>query len=340
MKKPQQDSKSKHSRRSKRSMTMDDLARIAGVAKITVSRALRDTGNVNDKTRERIRALAEKHGYRFNVSARNLRLRQSHTIAVIVEMTPSPDRPMFDSYPLELLGGIAQEISMTPYSILLTMRHDTLPPAIQAADALILLGQGVRQEAVHQFSRLHLPMVIWGAPVSRQDYIVVGGDNRQGGIITAERFIGMGRRRPVFIGDIDHPEIAERQAGFIESFKARGITPIVISQKGFTSDAGSEAIAGLLRRKTPFDAVLASSDLLAMGAIRSLMEAGRQIPDDVSVIGYDDMLTSASFIPPLTSVHQNWRDGGTLLARKAIKLLKNETVSSEVLPCHLVVRAT
>lgn len=138
----------------------------------------------------------------------------------------------------------------------------------------------------------------------------------------------------------DHPEIAERQAGFVETFKTRGITPIVISQKGFTSDAGRAAIASLLHRKSPFDAVLASSDLLATGAIRSLIEAGRQIPDDVSVIGYDDAPASASFIPPLTSVHQNWRDGGALLARKAIKLLKNESVSSEVLPCHLVVRTT
>src|SRR5512140_2333877 len=81
--------------------TMADLARLAGVSKITVSRALSENGIVSKRTREKVRALAAKHGYRLNVSARNLRLRTSHTIAVIVEMTPSVDRPMSDPYPLE-----------------------------------------------------------------------------------------------------------------------------------------------------------------------------------------------------------------------------------------------
>lgn len=321
-------------------MTMADLARIAGISKITVSRALSENGIVSTVTRDKVRALAAQHGYKLNVSARNLRLRQSHTVAVIVEMTPSVNRPMSDPYPLELLGGISQELATENYSVLLTTRQGALAPAVQAADAVILLGQGAKQQAVHLFDRLRLPMVVWGAPSPGDEHIVVGSDNRQGGASVAERFVSLGRRHPAFIGDTDHAEMAERHAGFVERLKTHGIVPIIINHKAFTAESGIEAVQALLRKKTRFDAIFACNDLLAMGAIRSLIELGQRVPEDVSVIGYDDTPLGAAFIPPLSSVHQNWRDGGALLARKALALFRGEQVYSETLPSRLVVRST
>lgn len=321
-------------------MTMADLARLAGVSKITVSRALSENGIVNAQTRERVRALASKHGYKLNVSARNLRLRQSHTVAVIVEMTPSLDRPMSDPYPLELLGGIAQELATANYSVLLTTRQGAFGPAVQAADAVILLGQGAKQQAVHVFDRLRLPMVVWGAPNDGDEHIVVGSDNRAGGASAAERFVSLGRRHPVFIGDTDHPEMAQRHAGFADYLKVRGIAATVVDRKPFTTESGAEAIHILERRKARFDAIFTCNDLQAMGAIRALIEMGYRVPEDVSVVGYDDTPLGAAFIPPLSSVHQNWHEGGILLARKALALLRGEPVRSETLPSRLVVRAT
>ena len=321
-------------------VTMADLAKLAGVSKITVSRALSENGIVKAGTRDKVRALAAEHGYRLNVSARNLRLRQSHTIAVIVEMTPSLNRPMSDPYPLELLGGIAQELASVNYSVLLTTRQGAFAPAVQAADAMILLGQGAKQQAVHVFDRLRLPMVVWGAPSPGDQHIVVGSDNRLGGMNVAERFISLGRRHPVFLGNIDHPEMADRHAGFAELLKTRGITPIVVRHKPFTAESAIEAVRTLLKDRKRFDALFACNDLLAMGAIRALTEQGHRVPEDVSVVGYDDTPQGAAFIPPLTSVHQNWHDGGMLLARKALALVRGEPVRSETLPSRLVVRAT
>jgi DNA-binding LacI/PurR family transcriptional regulator len=321
-------------------MTMADLARIAGVSKITVSRALSENGIVSASTRDKVRALAAQHGYKLNVSARNLRLRQSHTVAVIVEMTPSVNRPMSDPYPLELLGGIAQELATVNYSVLLTTRQGALAPAVQAADAVILLGQGAKQQAVHLFDRLRLPMVVWGAPSPGDERIVVGSDNRQGGASVAERFVSLGRRHPVFLGNTDHAEIAERHAGFVELLRTHGIAPMIVNHKAFTAESGIEAVQSLLRKKARFDAIFACNDLLAMGAIRALIELGLRVPEDVSVIGYDDTPLGAAFIPPLSSMHQNWRDGGILLARKALALFRAEPVHSETLPSRLVVRST
>ncbi len=321
-------------------VTMADLAQLAGVSKITISRALSENGIVNARTREKVRALADKHGYRFNVSARNLRLRQSHMIAVVVEMTPSVNRPMSDPYPLELLGGIAQELASANYSVLLTTRLGAHSPAVQGADAVILLGQGAKQEAVHIFDRLRLPMVVWGAPNAGDGHVVVGSENRAGGAAVAERFVALGRHHPVFFGDVDHPEMADRYAGFADFLKLRGITASLISCKPFTMESGIRAAQTLVRKKTRFDAVFACNDLLAMGAIRTFVEMGYRVPQDVSVIGYDDTPLGAAFIPPLSSVHQNWHEGGMLLARKALALFRGERVHSETLPSRLVIRAT
>lgn len=321
-------------------LTMADLAHLAGVSKITVSRALGDSPLVNAKTRERVRELAQRHGYKLNVSARNLRLRRSQTVAVIVEMTPSADRAMWHPYPLILLGGISQELTSAGYSVLLTTRQGATAPAAQAADGMILLGQGVHEDAVQQFDRWHMPMVVWGSPGTHEAHVVVGSDNRRGGAAAAERFVAMGRHRPLFLGNPDYPELRERLAGFGDALARHGIEPQVMPLADFSPEAGHEAIARRLGRRPAFDAIFAGSDLLAMGAVRALIEAGRHVPEDVSVIGYDDIPMAASFIPPLSTVGQNWQEGGELLARKVLSLIDGTPANSEMLPSTLVVRAT
>lgn len=321
-------------------LTMADLARLSGVSKITVSRALGDSPLVNPETRERIQALAREHGYKLNISARNLRLRRSHTVAVIVEMKPSIDRSMFDPYPLVLLGGISQELTAAGYSVLLTTRQGATAAAVQAADGLILLGQGVHQDAVRRFDKLGLPMVVWGAHTRGDAHVVVGGDNRGGGATVANHFVRQGRRWPVFIGNPSHPEIYDRLHGFVDALALHGIKPLLMRRDDFTADSGIDAVQSLHARGVNFDAIFACSDLLAMGAIRATLELGRSVPADVSVVGYDDMPMCASFLPPLSSVRQDWQEGGMLLARKVLAMIRDEPARSETLPVTLIVRAT
>lgn len=320
--------------------TMEDIAKLAGVSKITVSRALRGSEQVTAETREKICRIAGEQGYRLNVSARNLRMRRSYSVAVVVEMTPVKGRPMSDPYPLELLGGITQELTTAGYSVVLTSKQLMNTAPVQGADGLILLGQGSHGEAVRVLQQAALPLVVWGAPESDSDYIVVGSDNRKGGASAAERFLAQGRRKLIFLGDVDHAEVRERCAGFIDALGGMG-TVHIIRPKAFTFEAGFDSMAAVLRKKASgFDGVFAASDLLAMGAIRALTEHGHGVPDDVSVIGYDDTPGAASFVPPLTSVHQYLRDGGVLLARKMLGLINGDAVESEMLPTTLIVRQT
>jgi DNA-binding LacI/PurR family transcriptional regulator len=327
-------------RKTDSALTMEDLAKVLGVSKITVSRALRDSPLVTPETREKVRQAASEHGYRFNVSARNLRMRRSYSVAVVVEMTPVRGRPMSDPYPLELLGGITQELTTAGYSVVLTSKQLMNTAPVQGADGLILLGQGSHGEAVRTLQQTGMPLVVWGAPEPDTDYIVVGSDNRKGGISAAERFIAQGRQKLVFLGDVDHAEVQERCAGFIDAMGGQAAVHI-IRPKAFTFEAGFDSISALLKKKgASFDGVFAASDLLAMGAIRALAEKNLRVPENVSVIGYDDTPSAASFVPPLTSVHQYLRDGGVLLAKKMLGLIDGHPVQSEMLPTMLMVRQT
>ncbi len=327
-------------RKSEAGVTMEDLAALAGVSKITVSRALRDSPLVTQDTRDKIRHIASEQGYRLNLSARNLRMRRSYSVAVVVEMAPDQSRPMSDPYPLELLGGITQELTTAGYSVVLTSKQlmDTAP--VQGADGLILLGQGSHGEAVRHLQRAGLPLVVWGAPAPGSSTVVVGSDNREGGASVARRFLEMGRRKLIFLGDVDHAEVQERCAGFIDAMGRQAMVHI-IRPKAFTFEAGFDSMVALLKNKgAVFDGVFGASDLLAMGAIRALTEHEVRVPLDVSVIGYDDTPGAASFVPALTSVHQYLRDGGVLLAKKMLGLINGDSVDSEMLPTLLMVRQT
>lgn len=134
------------------------------------------------------------------------------------------------------------------------------------------------------------------------------------------RYVALGRRHPVFIGSPSHPEIFERLNGFVDALAAHGIKPPLLRRDEFTIDPHMDSVRSLQQRVVSFDAMFASSDLLAMGAVRATLELGRSITGDVSVVGYDDVLLAARFIPPLSSVRQNWQESGVVMACKVLAL--------------------
>jgi len=319
---------------------MADVARAADVSKITVSRALRDDPSVRPETRGKVAEVAKRLGYRFNLPARNFRLNRSRTVSVVVEMPALPTGALADPYPLELLRGISQELTGAGYSLLLATLNDLDAPTLQAAEGGILLGQGADDSALRMIADSPTPWVVWGVDRPGYDHPTVGTDNAQGGAIAAQRFASIGRRRPVILGDTHHAELAARAGGFIAATRAAG--GAVVDQRAcdFTFAAGVEAMRTLIGDGVEFDAVFACSDLIAMGAIFALYECGRRTPRDVSVIGYDDTQAGATYVPPLTSVHQDWRRGGALLARKVIDLIEGREARSEMLPARLTIRGS
>lgn len=318
--------------------TMADVARELGVAKITVSRALSNHSTVKESTRALIRETAERMGYRLNVSARNLRQQRTRTIAVVIEMTPSHERLMSEPYPLLLLGGILQELTAAGQNMVLTT-IDLFLQAPPSADGVILLGQGVHDDAAAVIEATGLPYVVWGAEHGPPGRIVVGSDNRAGGRLAAGHLLGRGCRRLLFLGDAEHGEAEDRRSGFETALADSGAAIVANIPCAFTVAAGREAVAPLLGGQgLGFDGIFASSDAIAMGAIEALQARGYTIPGDVSVVGFDDSPGAALFSPRLTSIRQDWGVGGELLAQKVLAKVAGKAVASRAMPVTLIVR--
>jgi DNA-binding LacI/PurR family transcriptional regulator len=135
--------------------------------------------------------------------------------------------------------------------------------------------------------------------------------------------------------------VHERLLGFQRRLKRAGLKVHTLTPAAFTFGAGFTAVqAHLARSQSAPDGLFAASDLLAMGAVRAFTDAGMQVPEAVSVIGYDDSPAGQTFAPPLSSVRQDWRHGGVLLARKALDLVAGHAAHSEIMPTELIVRGT
>ncbi|HXV01350.1 MAG TPA: substrate-binding domain-containing protein [Caulobacteraceae bacterium] len=317
-------------------MTMQDLAHLAGVSSITVSRALRDSPLVREELREQIKRLADKHGYRLNAAARNLRTMRAHSVTAVIEMDPTTERPMSEPLVLMVIGGLLQTLTTQGYRLVLTTRAEALRSNVLDADGIILLGQGPNDEAMHQIRRFNLPLVVWGISRPAADGVVfVGSDNQAGGRLVGEHLADLGRRRILFLGDTVHAEVAQRLAGLEAALAGRDI-PVTVAPCAFSRTAARAAVAAELARGTRFDAVMACSDFLALGALDGLEEAGLRVPGDVAVTGYDDAAAQGR----LTSVRQDFDLAGQVLARKMLDLIAGGPIASEMIPVELVVRSS
>ena len=315
-------------------VTMEDIAKLAGVAKITVSRALQDSPLVRAEVRERVKAVARSHGYRLNTTARNLRLQRTHSVTAVIEMEPSGERPISEPIVLMQIGGLLQELAQARYQLVLTTRSMIETDGPADADGIVLLGQGANDEATQRIREFGLPFVVWGVPRVDIDAIFVCSDNVEGGARVGRHLVEQGRRRIVYLGDTSHSEVHERVRGMTGALGRKA--KIIQRSCAFSQAAGRAATIELLENGVDFDAIATASDAMALGAMAALTEAGKRVPEDVAVVGYDDVAGEAG----LTSVRQEWALSGRVLARKILEIVAGKPAAGEQLPVQLVVRAS
>ncbi len=328
--------------------TIADLARLAGVSGATVSRALRDSPLVKRETRERIQELARRHGFRLNMRARQLRLKRTDTVAIYLLIGERAGQPLSDPFLLELLGVIGEELAKSGYDLLLSRVEpgsewwdELLHP--HRFDGAIIFGQASDHERLNAIADRAVPFVVWGGELPDRRYDLVGSDNVAGARAATAHLIGRGCRRIAFLGDLGFPEVALRWQGFAEAHSAAGLAvhDALYHPTRFTAEAGAAGVRELLAEERDIDAVFAASDMIAIGAINALTEAGCRVPADVAVVGFDDIPLAAHVRPALTTVRQNVAAGGEALVGLLLDRLRGKASSaprSVLLPTTLVVR--
>lgn len=325
---------------------MADLARIAGVSVSTVSRALSDSPLINPETRERIHALAREHHYSINVGAQNLRLKQNRTVAVIVPYDPETRQHLSDPFFLSLIGSLADALTERGHDMLLTrIDADRLDLAAQVwhtgrASGIVLVGQWHHHDQLNALADARMPFVVWGARLRGQRYATVGSDNTEGGRLATAHLLSQGARRVLFFGDPGLPEIGQRHDGWRAALTAAGRRPAAADVQAvpFVTARIEQAVERLVAERTAFDAIFAASDLMAMTIVSTLRRCGLRVPEDVRIVGYDDIALAAHFLPPLTTVRQPIEAAGVALVESLLAQLGGAAPASALLPTELVVR--
>jgi DNA-binding LacI/PurR family transcriptional regulator len=330
--------------------TSFDIAQLAGVSQPTVSRALRGSESVSEGTRMRIEAIAHQLNYKVDKNASSLRRQTTNTLALLLFEDPSPDGSMINPFFLSMLGSITRASAKAGYDLLISFQQFSSDWHVdyedsRKADGVILLGYGDYQHyrgRLDQLTGQGTHYVRWGAASDSTADCTIGCDNVGGGYLAAKHLLGLGKKRIAFIGTAadNCPELLDRFTGYCEALKEAGIDhdPALYHGANSVEEDGVVATEALLAAGVEFDAVFAASDLIAIGAMHALQNAGKTVPGDVAIIGFDDISAAGLTSPPLTTIRQDTIQAGEMLVDMLVRRIKNEAVDNIMIGGQLVVR--
>ena len=333
---------------SRKTTRLEDLARLAGVSIATASRALNDSPAVNDRTKQAIWKLAREHDYPFRRYMPAGPIGAQGTIALVTPRPQGREGRLSDPFFLELLAGVGEAARERGCD--LVMSHvspanlDDLSVAMTTsrADGVIFLGQSTLHGAFNRMAETESRFVVWGAELPDQNYCSIGSDNINGGRRATAHLARLGRKRIVFLGDLDPPEAMQRQRGYAEALEKAGLTldSDLIVPAHFEVESAEASVDSLLARGVDFDGIVAASDLIALGAVRSLLHHGKTVPGDVSVIGFDNVPFSRYSTPALSTIAQDTMKAGRVMVSKLLDSTGDRPGRSERIPTDLIVRET
>lgn len=323
--------------------TVTEVAKLAGVSVSTVSRILNGSARVADDKREAVEKAIEELNFKPNLLAQSLKRGSSMTIGVLVQAVESP---FFN----ETLRGIEDTLSGTGYAALIVSGHWNASEEAERirlliarrADGLILLSGHLDDEEVLAFSE-HLPIVAAGRQLEAPRAASLRLDNVEGGLLATRHLLSLGHTRIAHIsGPADHIDAIERLSGYRMALEEAGLAfdPGLVVQGDFRETGGLLAVNQLLARGLPFSALFAANDQTAFGARLALYRKGIRVPEDISLIGYDDLPGSSFTTPPLTTIRQPVYEMGRQAAIALLALIGGQDAALELPRLELVIRET
>jgi DNA-binding LacI/PurR family transcriptional regulator len=335
-------------------MTIKDVARKAHVSPATVSLVLNDTSHslpISASTRERVKQAAQELGYQPNSFAQALRKNRSSAIAILAF-------DIVDPYCAHVMRGAEEIINANDYFPMLfdlqndeqRMRHCISLIKKRRVEGLLILASSLRvdEEVIMAQRSSAIPVVVIGREVGTKDIPTIVTDNVGGSYLAVKHLIELGHSRIGFIlGPSAYIDSRQRWEGGAQAMRDHGLVvdeSLTVEEEvaGWGPEAGYASMQALLARLPRPTAVFAFDDASAFGAIRAISEAGLRVPEDISVVGFDDLSASAFYNPPLTTVHYSMVDMGRKGAERLLGLIANPsdgpTPLKTVEPSQLIVR--
>ena len=323
-------------------ITIKDVAKKAGVAVSTASYALNGSNKVSEKTKERILNAANELKYIPNNAARNLKMRKTNLIGLFVN---NINGPFYD----KLIKGIQDVINLKDYEMIIFCDSGRKPGTSYnflkegRVDGAIIISSNVTDEQVLELDNKGLPIVLLDRKLLKSNLCSVTVDNVKGSVDAVEHLIKLGNKTIGFIsGPKNSFDNKERLKGYLDTLKNHSIevNDKYILKGKFTEESGYEAIRDFLScNKDIPDAFFSSNDEMAIGAIKAFHEAGIKVPQDVAVVGFDDILLSSYIKPKLTTIRRPMYELGMFSTNMLISILEGKSGNSSlVLSTELIVR--
>ncbi|MEU9149517.1 LacI family DNA-binding transcriptional regulator [Streptomyces sp. NPDC048417] len=330
----------------RRPPTLDEVALRAGVSVGTVSRVINNRRHVSTKARQAVESAVAELGYVPNVAARSLASQRRGAVVLAIS---SDDPALFANlFFAEVITGVNAVIEETDLELLLVLAASErgrarLARILQSrgADGVMLLALRENDPLAKVAEAGGVPVVHGGRPLDRAPRWYVDADNRGGARQAVEYLISTGRRAIATVtGPLDMHAGVSRYLGFREAVAVAGLTDHRVAHADFSEAGGAAATARLLDEHPDLDAVFVASDAMAAGALRVLRERGRAVPEDVAVVGFNDILTAQHTQPALTTIHQPIVALGREMTRMLVRVLSGEEPTPLILPTDLVIRGS
>jgi len=326
--------------------TLEEIARLARTSRSTVSRVINVDPNVREATRQRVLDVIQRLNYKPNQAARSLAGGRTHVLGLVI---PTGVASVFtDPYIPTLIRGISTTCQEHDYSVMLWLaeaeyERRTVIQVLQNGfiDGIIVSSMPINEKMIEALMASPLPFILVGRSPQHPELNFVDVENQAGARQAVHHLLGLGRRRIACLsGPLNTIVGIDRHTGYRDALSAYGIPvdPALIREGDFSEEDGYRLTRCLLPHQP--DAIFAASDAMALGALRLLHEMGISIPQQIAVVGFDDMPFAARSQPPLTTIRQPIQQTGALAAENLIKCIEDSQPRQIVLPTELIIRTS
>ena len=324
-------------------VTLLDVARVAGVSASTVSRILNGTARVASDKRTAVENAIRQLNFKPNLFARSLKTGTTMTVGILTQDIESP-------FFTRAMRGIEEGLTGSGYAPIIVSGHWNAQEEAERIrlllarriDGLVILTGHLDDRQIIEFAR-HQPIVVTGRKLEAGNVRAHTLDQEHGGYLATRHLIGLGHKRIAHIaGPQDHSDATERLAGYQRAHREAGmsVTPELTVQGDFLESGGLLAMNRLLDSGHPFTAVFAANDQTAFGARVAMYRRGVRVPDDLSLVGVDDLPAAAYLTPPITTVRQPIYEMGLFAAHALLNMLGHPSEEIVLPPLELIVRET